>query len=171
MLEGSHTKVKGGNKVVFSSGNAFSVAKLNKAEKKNVDPFEGWSKERAETVAQANRKIKGRDLSLLQASLNDRWSSGFSGRFGGMWVYNPSLAATPSCRFIPDGVPLTEVPTQVPSTAAISVGNGNAGPTFPEREVPIGPSADDERANPPVPPVIPLQPARRMRCLRGPQVR
>ena len=32
MLEGSHTKVKGGNKVVFSS-NSFSVAKLEKAEK------------------------------------------------------------------------------------------------------------------------------------------
>ena len=89
MLEGSHTKVKGGDKVVFSSGNAFSVAKLNKAEKKNVDSFEGWSKERAETVAQANRRIRGRDMSLLQTSLNHRWFSGFSGRSGGMWVFNP----------------------------------------------------------------------------------
>src|SRR4030095_12861596 len=33
MLEDSHTKVKGGNKVVFSS-NSFSVAKLTDAEKK-----------------------------------------------------------------------------------------------------------------------------------------
>jgi hypothetical protein len=32
MLEGSHTKVKGGNKVVFSSS-SFSVAKLEKADK------------------------------------------------------------------------------------------------------------------------------------------
>ena len=89
MLEGFHTKVKGGDKVVFSSSNAFSVAKLNKADKKNVDTFEGWSKERAETVAQANRQIKRRDVSLLLASFNDPWSRGFSGRFGGMWVYNP----------------------------------------------------------------------------------
>src|SRR4030095_1713409 len=37
MLEDSHTKVKGGNKVVFSSG-SFSVAKLTDADKKNPDP-------------------------------------------------------------------------------------------------------------------------------------
>ncbi len=91
MLEDSHTKVKGGNKVVFSSGNAFSVAKLNKTEKKNVDAFDSWSKERAETVAQANRKIRRRDVSLLLASFNDPWSRGFSGRSGGMWVYNPGF--------------------------------------------------------------------------------
>ena len=90
MLEGSHTKVKGGNKVVFSNGNAFSVAKLNNDEKKSVDSLERWSKERAETVAQANRKIRGRDMSLLLASLDDPWSPrGFSGRSGGMWVFNP----------------------------------------------------------------------------------
>src|SRR6266540_1742458 len=36
MLEDSHTKVKGGNKVVFSAG-SFSVAKLEKAVKKQLD--------------------------------------------------------------------------------------------------------------------------------------
>jgi len=87
MLEDSHTKIKGGDKVVFSNGHTFSVAKLNKAEKKNFDAFEGWSKERAETVAQANRGIKRRDMSLLMASYNDRWLDGFPR--GGMWVYNP----------------------------------------------------------------------------------
>ena len=91
MLEGSHTKVKGGDKVVFSSGNAVSVAKLNKTEKKNADAFEDWSEKRADTVAQANRKIKSRDRSLLQTSLNDRWSRGFFGRSGGMWVFNPGF--------------------------------------------------------------------------------
>ncbi len=39
MLEDSHTKVKGGNKVVFSS-QTFSVAKLQNADKKNWDSFE-----------------------------------------------------------------------------------------------------------------------------------
>ncbi|MBC8032471.1 MAG: FecR domain-containing protein [Pyrinomonadaceae bacterium] len=90
MLEGFHTKIKGGDKVVISSGHTFSVARLNKADKKNVDTFEVWSKQRAETVAQANRKIKNRDVSLLLASYNDPWSRGF--RSGGMWVYNPKTA-------------------------------------------------------------------------------
>lgn len=87
MLEGSHTKIKGGDKVVFSGSNAFSIAKLNKADKKKVDTFDDWSKQRAETVAQANRKIRSRDMSLLLASFNDPWSRGFSGRSGGIWVY------------------------------------------------------------------------------------
>ena len=40
MLEGSHTKVNGGNKVVFSS-NSFSVAKLERADKKKLDALDG----------------------------------------------------------------------------------------------------------------------------------
>ncbi|MGH9880725.1 MAG: FecR domain-containing protein, partial [Pyrinomonadaceae bacterium] len=47
MLGDSHTKIKGGNKVVFTSG-AFSVAKLQKEDKKNFDNLDTWSKERAE---------------------------------------------------------------------------------------------------------------------------
>lgn len=88
MLEGSHTKVKGGNKVVFNSRAAFTVAKLNKADKRSVDSFDSWSIGRAATVAQANQRIKGRDVSLMLASLNDPWSRGFSSRSGGMWAYN-----------------------------------------------------------------------------------
>ena len=56
ILSDSHTKVKGGNKVVFSATNV-SVAKLTKEEKKNKDEVETWSKNRAETLAKANRKI------------------------------------------------------------------------------------------------------------------
>lgn len=85
MLEGSHTKVKGGDKVVIS-GHSYSVAKLIKAEKKNTDAFEGWSKGRAQTVAEANRKLMRRDLSLLLAGYNDPFAR--SAAFGGMWVYN-----------------------------------------------------------------------------------
>jgi hypothetical protein len=84
MLEGSHTKVKGGDKVVIS-GQSYSVAKLNKAEKKSTDGFEVWSKGRAETVAEANRKFRRKDLSLLMAGYNDPWSGNYG---GGMWVYN-----------------------------------------------------------------------------------
>lgn len=90
MLEGSQTKVKGGNKVVFSSGHAFSVAKLEKTEKKNADTFEDWSKGRAQTVAQANRRIRVRDLNLALAGYRDRWSRGYG--FGGMWVYSSGTA-------------------------------------------------------------------------------
>jgi hypothetical protein len=90
MLSDSHTKIKDGNKVIFSSSGV-SVAKLQKAEKKAFDDLDTWSKARAETVAKANRKIRGRDLSLALASYNDFWFSGFSRyrpRTQGMWVYN-----------------------------------------------------------------------------------
>lgn len=90
MLSDSHTKIKDGNKVIFSSSGV-SVAKLQKAEKKALDDLDTWSKARAETVAKANRKIRGRDLSLALASYNDFWFNGFSRyrpRTQGMWVYN-----------------------------------------------------------------------------------
>jgi hypothetical protein len=69
MLGPSHTKVNGGNKVVFSGG-SFLIAKLDKPEKKNLDNLEAWSKERAETVAQANRKVRLRELSIGMASFD-----------------------------------------------------------------------------------------------------
>jgi hypothetical protein len=52
MLDGSHTKVKGGNKVVFSS-TSFSVAKLGDSDKK-TNELESWSKTRTKTIAQEN---------------------------------------------------------------------------------------------------------------------
>lgn len=88
MHEPSHTKIKGGNKVVFSA-EAFSVAKLQSADKKNFDTLEVWSKERAGLMAEANRKVRGRDLSLIMASMNSGFSqSFFGGRSGGFWFYN-----------------------------------------------------------------------------------
>src|SRR5215212_6972745 len=58
ILSDSHTKVKGGNKVVFSASNV-SVAKLTKEEKKarENEDVDVWSKERAQTLAKANRRI------------------------------------------------------------------------------------------------------------------
>lgn len=88
VLEGSHTKVKGGNKVVFSSG-SFSVAKLEGADKKDADNFAVWSKDRAETLAKANSKIPGRALTTLTASFRNDWL--YPGLRGGsgFWLFSP----------------------------------------------------------------------------------
>jgi FecR-like protein len=85
MLEGdSHTKIKGGNKVVFSSGSV-SIAKLQKAEKKNADTIESWSKERADMVAKANAKMRRREISSLMLAVRDPF---FTPRSSGFWVFN-----------------------------------------------------------------------------------
>jgi hypothetical protein len=89
MLEGSHTKVKGGNKVVFSS-NSFSVAKLQKAEKER-DTLEMWSKDRAQTLAKANSRITGRMMNTFAASLSSDWSLGGLGRRSGFWLFNAEV--------------------------------------------------------------------------------
>jgi hypothetical protein len=86
ILEGSHTKVKGGNKVVFSAG-SFSVAKLTDAEK-NRDDIEVWSKVRAQTLAKANNRIPGRQILALAANLSSDWTLNGYGRRGGFWWYN-----------------------------------------------------------------------------------
>ena len=87
ILSDSHTKIKGGNKVVFSATNV-SVAKLTKEEKKLKDKEEVdvWSKQRAETLAKANRRINDRMLNSAFASFrdNDPWSRG---RLG-FWFFN-----------------------------------------------------------------------------------
>ena len=61
ILSDSHTKVKDGNKVVFSATEV-SVPKLTKEEKKRVkeEDLDVWSKKRAETLAKANRRITDR---------------------------------------------------------------------------------------------------------------
>ena len=88
MLEDSHTKVKGGNKVVFSS-NSFSVARLEDANKKNLDALDGWSKDRAQSLAKENSRINDRTLTALASSFNDDWfsSSLFRQRRLGFWLY------------------------------------------------------------------------------------
>ena len=56
ILSDSHTKVKGGNKVVFNATNV-SVAKLTKEEKKaaEAEEVDVWSKDRAKMLAKANQ--------------------------------------------------------------------------------------------------------------------
>ena len=86
ILSDSQTKVKGGNKVVFSATNV-SVAKLTNEEKKNKDQVETWSKDRAETLAKANRKISDRMLTSAFASYRDP----FNPRSFGLWFFNARL--------------------------------------------------------------------------------
>jgi len=88
ILSDSHTKVKGGNKVVFSA-TTVSVAKLTNEEKKNKEEVEVWSKERAETLAKANRRINDRMLSSAFSSFRDPFL--FSNRSVGLWFYNSRL--------------------------------------------------------------------------------
>ena len=92
MLEGSHTKVKGGNKVVFSAS-SFSVAKLGNADKKNWDALERWSKDRAETLAKANSRISERTLAAFASSFRNDWlySAQWSSHSLGFWLFNPGL--------------------------------------------------------------------------------
>ncbi|MGI9164949.1 MAG: FecR domain-containing protein [Pyrinomonadaceae bacterium] len=89
LLADSQTKVKGGRKLIFS-GTSFLIAKQEKTDKENLDSLDVWSKQRAETVAQANRRISSRDVTLFMASLNDDWFGrrSLSGRSPGLWVFN-----------------------------------------------------------------------------------
>lgn len=87
MLANSHTRVKEGNKVIFSA-TTFSVAKLDKADKQK-DGIEKWSKDRSQTVALANQKISSRDLNSFMTGFNDFWGSSFLFRHSGFWLFNP----------------------------------------------------------------------------------
>jgi len=86
ILSDSHTKVKGGNKVVFSA-TAVSVAKLTKEEKKAAEKsdMDTWSKQRADTLAKANSRITNRMLTTAFSSFGgyNAFNRGF-----GLWFYN-----------------------------------------------------------------------------------
>ena len=91
ILSDSHTKVKGGNKVVFNATNV-SVAKLTKEEKKASESEEVdiWSKERGKMLAKANSRIDNRSLNSAFAvfsGLDGFTRDPFSGR-NGIWFYN-----------------------------------------------------------------------------------
>ncbi len=90
MLDRTHAKIKGGNKVIFNN-ESFFIAKLDKVDKKKVDSVDTWSKERAGFLAQANQKIKNRDLNLMLASFDTSWSR-FTAGSAGIWFFNPRFA-------------------------------------------------------------------------------
>jgi hypothetical protein len=89
ILEGSHTKVKGGNKVVFSGG-SFSVAKLQDSDKER-DVVELWSKDRAKTLAKANSIISGRMMTAFASSFSNDWSFGRWRHRSGFWLFNAEV--------------------------------------------------------------------------------
>ena len=89
ILGDNHTKVKGGNKVVFSATNV-SVAKLNKEEKKVQDADEVWSKQRGKELAKANSRITHGMLTSALTSYNG-FNDPFSNRGLGVWFFNRQL--------------------------------------------------------------------------------
>ena len=93
ILSDSHTKVKGGNKVVFSA-TAVSVAKLTDEEKKleKEVAIERWSQERAKTLARANSRINNRMLNSAFSAANASDFFFFGAyRRSGLWFYNSRL--------------------------------------------------------------------------------
>lgn len=89
ILGDSHTKVKGGNKVVFNA-TTVSVAKLTDAEKKleKEVAIERWSKERAQTLAKANRRINDRMINSAFSAMNSDFFFFGGFRRSGLWFYN-----------------------------------------------------------------------------------
>jgi hypothetical protein len=88
VIEDSHTKVKGGNKVIFSGGST-SVAKLEKADKKTFDNLEDWSKDRAQVLAKANDKLSQGELGRSLARFGgERFDLFAFGRHSGLWFFN-----------------------------------------------------------------------------------
>ena len=82
------TKIGGGNKVVFNRDN-FLVAKMQKADKKKVDSFDTWSEQRSDTVAEANQKMRRREVSAIMARARDRWfNTAFSAATPGFWFFS-----------------------------------------------------------------------------------
>ena len=90
LLSDPEAKINGGKKLIFS-GNSYSVAKLTDAEKKDVDSFDLWSKDRAQTIAKANQRIGAGDRRMMLRSGFSGWAFGFSRRIGGIWYYDRSL--------------------------------------------------------------------------------
>jgi hypothetical protein len=87
VLSDNQTKVKGGNKVVFSQVNV-SVAKLTKEDKKAEETIDAWSQERAETLARANRRTTNSMLNTAFAMNRDPFRDWGFGRGYGMWFFN-----------------------------------------------------------------------------------
>jgi len=127
----SHTKVKGGNKVVFSA-TTVSVAKLTDEEKKAEKELaiEQWSKHRAETLAQANRRINNRMLTSAFSAANSDFFLFGGFRRSGLWFYNSRAGCY---TFLPYGYYSTSSPYGVsyPTTVyggSSGTGFGNYGP-------------------------------------------
>lgn len=74
--------VKGGKKVTFSGGGQ----EVAKADDRDVDQFDDWSRTRGETLARANARLSARLVNSYLANSFGR--SSFSGGFG-LWTWSP----------------------------------------------------------------------------------
>jgi len=128
ILGDTNTKIKGGNKVVFFA-TAVSVAKLTDQDKKleKTLPVEAWSKDRAETLAQANKRINNRMLSSAFASFNDSYSF-YGFQRAGLWFYN----SRSSCyTFLPYGYTNSPYGVSYPTTIYGGYGGYGGGRGYP----------------------------------------
>ena len=128
ILGDTNTKIKGGNKVVFFA-TAVSIAKLTEQDKKfeKTVPVETWSKDRAEMLAKANRRINNRMLTSAFASFNSNdFFYGF--RRSGFWFYNSSS----SCyTFLPFGYTNSPYGASYPTTIYGGYGYTGGGRGYP----------------------------------------
>lgn len=90
LLSDPEAQIKAGKKLIFS-GSSYSVAKLTDAEKKDIDNFDLWSRQRADLVAKANSRITSQDRRMLRAGFSDDWNWRFSPRLGGFWYFDLGL--------------------------------------------------------------------------------
>jgi hypothetical protein len=74
--------VKGGNQITVGNG----PAALAKFDKKSLDGFDNWSRERSASLALVNSRITDRGLSYALANMG--YDSRF-GRLAGVWIYDP----------------------------------------------------------------------------------
>ena len=81
-------KVKDGRKAIISNG-AIEIAKFDK---KSLDVFDSWSKERAKELATANRRLSDRALNNAFASYRRGGAFGYGyAPYFGLWAYDPLL--------------------------------------------------------------------------------
>lgn len=99
LLSDSDTKVKDGRKLTFS-GSTFMVAKLSKADKEK-DDFDLWSRNRAETVARANRAFREREFRLARSLSLSSWR--LSAMSQGFWWFNGGCNCATFIPFFPRG--------------------------------------------------------------------
>jgi hypothetical protein len=89
-LSDPEAQIKAGKKLIFS-GNSYSVAQLTDAEKKAIDGFDVWSKDRAQVVARVNQQVTSRDRRMFRSAFLDDWAFRFSSRIGGIWFFDPTF--------------------------------------------------------------------------------
>ncbi len=90
-LDSNLKKVSGGKKVVVSSNGSGGTAIVN-FDKKAQDEFDGWSRQRAEALVAANRRLTNQTRATALASFRRGGSFGYGyAPYFGLWVFDWSL--------------------------------------------------------------------------------